>query len=267
LKQQASRIHSLNTVYEVSSGTNTSRYFGCFMGLLANNIYDNNLGEVSNAYTSTATARDKIWAGRILIDHMGMSVVLRNNTTVPTGGSGIIDLDIYKVVFTRDVPLNDWVGSDRIEDWLAYQKTFMRQPTGLDIEIPTAGGGGIVNPAQNAGTTASNQVVGDRLWDNPPALRFLRVTKQWKVQVSPGQVVQFNMRSSRNKSCRVQDLFGNGALAAGRWLTQGYIFNMNGRYITGTTNAYESVNMVVEQYTRYNTKLDKGLSPTLVFDG
>jgi len=67
---------SVLDVKDYQSGLNLSRYFGAFMGLLANNWYDNNFGEVWNNMTNTNGADLKAQAAKLRVDHMALRVVL-----------------------------------------------------------------------------------------------------------------------------------------------------------------------------------------------
>lgn len=263
MKSEPSRIHMLNWVEKPGALADTSRYFGAFMGMMANNVYDTSISNLWNNLESTATA--KVRHANLRLDHMSLNIVIRNTTT---GGStgGIMDLDVYKVVFTRDVPLDRWATTDQIETFMAALKAEMRQHQGMDVDVTDAGVG-IPTVQTNAGTTAANQAVGDILFNNPPFLRYIRVLKAWKVQLGAGQTVTFNWRDSRNRVVARPECINTeaGAISAKRYLTKGYIFNMNGRY--GTT-AYDPVTCTCEHYVRYNFKpMSPISSDTLVFDG
>lgn len=260
-----SRIYTSVHPQSIVWVNDTSRYFGAFMGLCANNFYDNNFGELYDNIHQGTTADAKAEMMKLRVDSMSLSVVIRNTSEIIGGESGIVDLDVYKVAFQRDVPQALWGSVIGIESFLATEKNRMRQPQGMDIEVSDTGTA-IATAQQNAGTSSGAQVVGDQLWNNPGALKYVKVLKQWKVQISRGQVVHFNMRSSRNKIITRTDCFGNTALAAKKWLTQGYIFNANGRLNIASPSYFEDGSLVVEQYVRYNCKVMPGISPTLVTD-
>lgn len=265
MKTLPARIFQFVHIQTPTALADTSRYFGCFMGMPANSFYDNNLGEVFNNITNGTAADEKGDAMKLRIDHMSLGVVIRNNTSL-SSNSGVIDLDVYKVVFKRDIPLDLWAAGLGIESFLAVEKNRLRQPFGMDIEVGDTGTG-IATAQQNAGTSSTTQVVGDTLWNNPTALRYIKVLKQWKVQIPQGGVVQFNWRDSRNHVVPRTDAFGNSSVSAKSGLTCGYIFNMNGRWVVGAPSQFQQVDVVVEQYTRYNCKVLPGTSPTLVYDG
>lgn len=262
MKSEASRIHMLNWVEKPVAATDTSRYFGAFMGMMANNVYDTAITNLWNNLESAATA--KVRQANLRLDHMALNVVIRNSSTGGTTG-GIMDLDVYKVLFIRDVPLDRWTTADQIETFMAAVKSEMRQHTGMDVAVTDAGVG-ISTLQTNAGTTNTNQAVGDILFNNPPFLRYIRVLKAWKVQLGAGQTVTFNWRDSRNRVVARPECTSSeaGALAAKRYLTKGYIFNINGRY---GTSSYDAVSCTCEHYVRYNFKPMVPISSdTLVYD-
>lgn len=261
MRSEPSRIHSLVFAESKASLANTSRYFGAFMGMCANNTYDTAITNLWENNEPGATA--KIRQATMRIDHISLNCIIRNTTT---GGStgGIMDVDVYKVICIRDVPLLRWSGL--FEDAHAALKSELRQATGMDIEVNDAGAG-IPSVQTNAGTTASNQAVGDILFNCPPILRYFRIVKCWKIQLGAGQTATFNMRSSKNIAIKRDEcVSGEGAaLAAKKYLTQGYVFNINGRW---SGSSFEPVSCIVEQFVRYNYKpLVPISSDTLVYDG
>lgn len=263
LKSEPSRIHMLTWIEKPSALADTSRYFGCFMGMLANNTYDTSIQNLWQNLESTATAKTR--HATLRLDHMSLNVIVRNTTSAGTTG-GILDLDVYKVVFTRDVPLARWADGTQIESFMAALKAEMRQHQGMDIEVNDAGAG-ITTVQTNAGTSATNQAVGDILFNNPPFCRYIRVVKVWKVQLGAGQTATFNWRDSKNRAVARPECIASeaGALAAKKYLTKGYIFNINGRY---GTSSFEPCSCTVEQFVRYNFKPVSPLnSDTLVYDG
>lgn len=263
MKATPSRIFQYVTVNEYFSNINYSRYFGAFMGLYAQNNYDNSLKKVADNITNGSNANEKMRAGGFRLDHQGLRVVVRNTD------SETIDLDVYQVVCIRDIPTAVWALGLGIESMHAALKSTMRQAQGMDLEVSTAGVG-IASIQQNAGTSSTTQVVGDCLWNAPTFLRYWKVVKQFKIQLPGGNSTQFDMRSTKNKYIRYNELqnTANGELAAKAYLTQGYIFNINGRAsIVGGVPSFSDVSCVVEQYVRYNCKAVAGSSPTLVYDG
>jgi len=82
LREEPARIFQYLDVKDYQSGLNLSRYFGAFMGLLANNWYDNNFGEVWNNMTNTNGADLKAQAAKLRVDHMALRVVLGNECRV-----------------------------------------------------------------------------------------------------------------------------------------------------------------------------------------
>lgn len=265
LKSLPARVYTAVFGQSVTWVDNTSRYFGAFMGLCANNFYDNNVGELFNAITAGSAADQKMEAGKLRMDHMSLSVVIRNTSNVTGGESGVVDLDIWKVMFIRDVPLDAWVSANAVESFMVSEKNRMRQPQGMDFE-GTNTGAAITTLIQNTGGSSTTQVVGDTLWNNSPFLKYVKIMKQWKVQLGVGEVCHFNMRTTANKMIPRTDCFGTSALAAKRYFTQGYIFNANGRLNISDPNYFEDGSLVVEQYVRYNSKVVPGGAPTLVYD-
>lgn len=261
MKSLPARIHQLVSVQEYSSGLNHSRYFGAFMGLTGQNIYDTALQNVMENI-APGTGAQKLRSGGIRLDHQSLRCVIRN---VSDAGE-TIDLDIYKVICIRDIPDAVWTAGERIEDMHVTLKNNLRQHQGMDIES----GNAVIPPIQhNAGTSVTTQVVGDLLWNNPPFLRYWKIVKQFKVQLPPGNTTEFSMRSSKNKFVKYSDCFDTdqGQLAAKAYLTQGYIFNINGRaQIIDNAPTFDDVAVVIEQYVRYNCKAVPGSAPTLVHD-
>lgn len=268
LRTSPSRIFQYVDVDNITWSANTSRYFGAFSGLLGQNNYDNNFGETWNSITNSTSADTKADAGSFRLDHQALRIVLRNTTTVGSAlATPTIDIDVYKVVCIKDVPLDLWVSGLGIESFLALEKNRMRQAQGMDIEVSTAGAG-IPTVVQNAGTTSSNQVVGDSLWNNPPFLRYFKIIKQFKVQLGSNNITEFQWRDSKNRYISRQECFGTAALACKKGVTRGYIFNVNGRaFDNAGTIEFVSGSCVLEQYVRYNVKCIGGTAPTLVYDG
>lgn len=265
MRDEPSRIHSLVWAENPNALLNCSRYFGAFMGLVGNNQYDTGL---RNLWENLGTTDLKLKHARLRIDHMSLNVVIRNVSAAGNAG-GILDLDVYKVIFTKDVPMDRWDSTLKVEDVMATMKAELRQHQGMDIEVTNAGTG--IGTAQtNAGTTASNQAVGDILFNNPPFLRYIKILKCWKVQLGANQTATFNMRSSRNKTVTRAECMSeeSGAIAAKAYFTQGYIFNINGRWATGGAPGFEPVAAICEHFVRYNFKpITPNSSDTLVYDG
>lgn len=269
LREEPARIFQFLAVNDYQSGLNACRYFGAFMGLFANNFYDNNFGEVYNNITNVGAATLKAEAAKLRVDHTSLRVVLRNVTTgFVEGGIGTIDLDVYEVVCCRDLPLAAWSSSNGVESFAAVQKNKLRQATGMDIEVSDVGVA-IPTSQQNAGTSSITQAIGDLLWNNPLFLRYFKVLKQFKIQLPVGSTTEFSMRSSKNRVVLRDQCFGNNALAAKAWLTKGYVFNINGRpTLTGPgTYEFANVSVIVEQYVRYNCKPLVSKAPTYTYDG
>jgi hypothetical protein len=264
MKQLPARIHQLVNVQDYTSGVNTSRYFGCFMNLLGNNVYDTALTNVADSISGGASANEKLRGGGFRLDHSSLRCVIRNLSN--TGET--VDLDVYKVMCIRDIPIDVWANGTRIESMHAVLKNTMRQHTGMDIEVSN-GGSGIATVQQNAGTSSTNQAVGDLLWNAPPFLRYWRIVKQFKIQLPVGNTTEFSVRSTSNKYIAYNNIFDSdkGQLAAKAYVTQGYIFNINGRAdVIDTVPTFDDVRVIVEQYVRYNVKAVPGTSPTLVYD-
>jgi len=269
LKSEPSRISFFLFNENVTAALNTSRYFGAFMGLLSQNNYDNNLGEVWNQMTVAGnTAAAKARQAFLRLDHQSLSVTIRNVSTAVANGSGIIDMDVYKVICIKDIPNVRWVSGLPIESMHAALKSDLRSHQGMDIEV---GDNvlGVPVVQESAGTGSATQAVGDVLFNAPPFLRYWKVLKCWKVQISPGQVVNFNWRDSKNYTVHRDMCFTSegASLAAKKYVTKGYIFNINGRAINAAGFDFESVSCVVEHNVRYNCKPIINHSDTLVFDG
>lgn len=268
LRDSPARLFQYVDVDLISWSANTSRYFGAFSGLMGQNNYDNNFGETWNSITNTNAADLKAEAGKFRLDHQSLRVVLRNTTTTAAvGATPTVDVDIYKVVCIRDVPLLLWASGLGVESFLASQKNKLRQAQGMDIEVDDAGTG-ITTNQQNAGTSSATQVVGDSLFNNPLFLRYFKVLECKKIQLGSNNQTEFQWRDSRNRYVSREDCFGSSALACKRGVTRGYIMNVNGRaYDNAGTAEFISGSMVMEQYVRYNVKCIAGTSPTLVYDG
>lgn len=270
LRTSPSRIFQYVSCQQEHSGTNYCRYFGAFMGLYAQNNYDNNFGEAWNSITDGTTADEKAKAGGFRLDHQGIRCVLQNVTTgLPAGANGTIDVDVWVVTCIRDIPLELWPSGLGIESMMVTCKNRLRQPKGMDIEVSDTGTG-IATAQQNTGASSTTQLVGDTLWNNPVFLRYWKISKQFKVQLPVGNITEFSMRSAKNRYIPRELCFDEGKLAAKAYVTQGYIFNINGRPYTtdgGAAWAFPDVTVNVEQYVRYNVKVVSGSAPTLVYDG
>jgi len=268
MRNEPSRIFQYVFANEEVASTNLSTYFGAFMGLCANNNYDNNFGEVWNNMTNSNSADLKAESAKLRVDHMSLRIVLRNTTLPESGVPGVIDVDVYHVVCIKDVPLDLWPAGVGIESMHAILKSRMRQATGMDLEVDD-GGLGIATVQENAGTSSSNQVVGDTLWNAPPFLRYWKIIKQFKIQLPVGNTTEFQIRSSRNKTVQRAECFGTSGVAAKRYFTEGYIFNINGRSYLDSAQAvqFATCRVMMEQYTRYNCKPILGGAPTLAYDG
>lgn len=269
LRSEPSRIHFLVDARAYESAVNCSRYFGCFMGLMSQNVYDTSLGNVWDQVTNFGQNAAKFRHASLRIDHMGLNVVLRNVLQSP-GLIGLCDIDVYKVVCIRDIPADRWTDGLPIESMHAGLKAELRQQIGMDHPVSDAGGA-IGTTQTNAGTSSSNQAVYDVLFNNPPFLRYWKVIRCWKIQLGVGQTVTFNWRDSRNKRVKRDEcITGDGAsLAAKKGVTKGYIFNINGRWDGADTSPqFEPVKVVCEHSVRYNYKPVVPLSSdTLVYDG
>jgi len=270
LREEPARIFQYLDVKDYQSGLNLSRYFGAFMGLLANNWYDNNFGEVWNNMTNTNGADLKAQAAKLRVDHMALRVVLRNTSVgFVEGGIGTIDLDVYEVICCRDLPISAWATSTGVESFAASQKNKLRQATGMDIEVVDDGSAGIPTAQQNAGTSSTTQVIGDSLWNNPCFCVIGRSRSSFKVQLPVGATTEFSMRTSKNFLISREQCFDLNQLAAKAWVTKGYVFNINGRPTLTGPGVYEfaNVSVICEQYVRYNCKPLVSKAPTLTYDG
>jgi hypothetical protein len=250
LRTEPSRIFQYVQGYEMDSAANTCNYAGAFFGLPANDAYSNSLQKVYGQFTDGTVADQKAFASHLRIDHMSISVVLRNISTVTEGESGIIDLDVYKVMCIRDVPTALWPPGTTIQQLIQTLSARLNQARGQDIEVGDAGAG--------ITTTTSGNVnaVGSMLWNIPTFLRYFKVLKQFKIQIGVGQVIHLNMRTSKNKRVSFEECgnFGtSGRISAKAYVTQGYIFNQNGRW-NRVLDGWEDTAMEMEQYTRYNIK-------------
>lgn len=261
MKALPSRIFQYVHVARYDSNIDTSRYFGCFMGLYSQYHYDNNFGQVRDSITNLGAAGFKLEAGHLRLDHSGLRVVLRNVNT------NSVDVDVYQVICIRDIPTDTWAGGTGIESMHTRCKNIMRQAKGMDIET-SDGGAGIATAQQNAGTSSTSQVVGDMLWNAPPFLKYWKIVKQFKIQLPAGNTTEFQLRSTRNQVINVTQLGSEEGLSAKKYISQGYIFNINGRAspIEGGFS-FDSSSVICEQYVRYNMKVIPGSSPTLVYDG
>lgn len=268
LRSSPSRIFQYVDVEPITWAQNTSRYFGAFSGLFGQNYYDNNLGETWNSITGTALASTKAGAAYFRLDHQSLRVVLRNTTTTAeAAASPTVDIDVYKVICIRDIPIGVWPSGQGIESFHANEKARLRQAQGMDIEVDTLGAG-ITTVQENAGTSSANQVVGDILFNNPPFLKYWKVIKAFKVQLGSNNICEFQWRDSKNRTISRSECFDTGVLAAKKGVTRGFIFNVNGRaWDNAGVQNFISGSMVMEQYVRYNVKCIAGTSPTLVYDG
>jgi len=271
MKREPANIFPYVHVAKIQWVDNTSKYFGALMGLYGHDFYDNNFAQAWDSITGGNAANVKAGAAKFRVDSMSLRVVIRNVTTVGEGTSATptIDLDVFEVMCIRDIPEELWADSTGIESFLATQKNLMRQPTGMDIEVGT-GGTGIPTSQQNAGSSSSNQVVGDTLFNNPMALRYWRVVRAMKIQLPSDGITEFEVRDSGNHTVIRQQCFDFGKLAARAYVTRGFIFNVNGRvFFSEGTNIpnFSSGTLNIETYVRYNIKEISGKSPTLVYDG
>ena len=251
MRSEPARIFQYVGASANDAGLNTCNYFGTFYGMCANNVYGNALVRVFGQFSAGSTADEKVQCSHLRIDHMALDVVLRN-VTVPTGTeSGIIDLDVYKVLCIRDVPLELWPPGSGIQSMIQTLGGRLQNAIGMDVEVGDTGAAIGLTPAGNV------NAVGSKLWNMPPFLRYFKIVKQWKVQVPPGGTVQFNMRTSKNRRVPYEEVgqvdTENGRLAAKAYVTAGYIFNENGRW-DRTLAGWSPVTMNMEQYTRYNCK-------------
>jgi len=270
MRLSPSRIFQYVNTSEIVSDNGYSRYFGAFMGLHAQNVYDNNLGEAWTSISDGSGADLKCQAGKFRLDHQSIRIVLRNRTTADyTTASDIVDVDVYKVICIRDIPDDLWISGDGIESFMATQKNLLRRANGMDVEVED-GGTGIATLQQNAGTGSATQAVGDSLWNNPVFLRYFKVVKQFKVQLGTNNVTEFSWRDSKNHTVNFQDSYAStSGFAAKKGVTKGYIFNINGRAYKDAESVWKfnSATIWMEQYVRYNIKVVPGMSPTLVYDG
>lgn len=250
LRTEPSRIFQYVQAYSEDAGINTSNYFGCFYGLVANDAYSNSLRKVYGQFTDGVNADQKAFASHLRIDHMSITTVIRNVSTPTAGQSGTIDLDVYKVVCIRDVPLALWPDGTDIQAMIQTMGGRLNTAKGADIEVNDAGTGIAVAASGNV------NAVGSMLWNIPTFLRYFKIIKQFKIQLGVGQVVQLNMRTSKNKRVSYEECQSTGTsgrIAARAYLTAGYIFNENGRW-NRAASGWEEVKLETEQYTRYNIK-------------
>lgn len=250
LRSEPSRIFQYVQGFETDSAANTSNYSGAFFGLVANDAYSNSLQKVYGQFTDGTVADQKAFASHLRIDHMSISVVFRNVSVATSEESGIIDLDVYKVMCIRDVPTTLWAPGTTIQVLIQTLSGRLNQARGQDIEVGDAGAG--------ITTSASGNVnaVGSMLWNIPTFLRYFKILKHFKIQIGVGNVIHLNMRSSKNKRVSYEECVNSGTsgrLAAKAYVTQGYIFNQNGRW-NRTLDGWEDTAMEMEQYTRYNIK-------------
>jgi len=264
MRSEGSNIFKCNYVATEAANANCSVYFGALVGLCAQSAYDTHIGDCYDKMINGGTAQNRAQSTGVRVDHMSITVVLRNiSASVPA----MVDIDVYKVICIRDIPMGaspQWPSGLTIESWLTVQKNQMRTVGGM-VEPVTDAGVGVATAAQNAGASSATQAVGDLLFDNPPALRYWKVLKVWKIHLPPGGTANFGHRVSKNYYIKKEDCFLNG-LAAKKGVTQGYIFNMNGRWDPGA-EAYAPVDVIQEQFVRYNMKGCRGTADTLTFDG
>jgi len=263
MRSEGSNIFKLNYVATEAANANCSVYFGALVGLCAQSAYDTHIGDCYDKMMNTGASGARTNTTGVRVDHMSITVILRNvSNAVPA----MVDIDVYKVICIRDIPMGaspNWPSGVGIESFLTVQKNLMRSVTGM-IEPLNDGGTGIATTAQNAGASSATQSVGDLLFDNPPALRYWKVLKVWKIHLPPGGTANFGHRVSKNYYIKKEDCFVSG-LAAKKGVTQGYIFNMNGRWDPGTSS-YAPVDVIQEQFVRYNMKGCRGSADTLTFD-
>lgn len=262
MRNEPARIFQYVFTQPVSVSANNSNYFGAFYGLCANTYYRNAAVRLFGQFSNGLAAHEKISASHLRIDHMSQDVIIRN-VTVPTGTeSGIIDLDVYKVVCIRDVPVELWAAADSIEAMIQTMADRLNQAIGMDVEVGDTGTG---IPIASSGNV---NAVGTKLWNIPTFLRYFRILRQWKVQIPVGGTAQFNMRSSKNKRIAheeaAEDDIEHGKLAAKAYTTAGYIFNANGRW-DRVLEGWSGVNLNMECFTRYNCKPLTPHSDTYVY--
>jgi len=269
MRLSPSRFFSYLDVENVSWNAGYAVYSGSFMGLLSQNANDNNLGEAWTSIHDGNSADEKAAAAKFRLDHQSLRVVIRNTTTADNENSTpTIDIDVYKVVCIKDVPNSVWPSGTEIESFMAQQKNKLRRANGMDIEVDDSGAG-IPTLQQNAGTSSSNQAIGDSIWNNPMFLRYFKIIKAFKIQLGSNNQTEFSWRDSKNYTIRRDECFSStNGLAAKKGLTKGFILNLNGRcYYDNGTPQFNSGSIVVERYVRYNVKTIPGTSPTLVYDG
>lgn len=250
MRNEPSRIFQYVTGINEDSGANTSNYFGAFYGLPANDAYSNSLQKVYGQFTNGAAADQKAFASFLRIDHMSVSCVIRNVSTPTTGQSGVVDLDVYKVMCIKDVPTALWTPGTDIQGLIQTLATRLNTVVGQDIEVNDAGAGIATSASGNT------NAVGSMLWNIPTFLRYFKIVKQFKIQIGVGNVIHLNMRTSKNKVVNFEDCgnFGtSGRISAKAYLTAGYIFNSNGRW-NRTDSGWEGSRLEFETYTRYNIK-------------
>jgi len=250
----------------VIGAVNTSTFSAAFMGLYYQEEYDNSL---NNAIASLGSnnVTNKMMPGSVRLDHQSLRVVLRN-LTVPDAAfaSSTVDIDVYQVICVRDVPSSLWPSGDSFNVFFNTLQFQHRQAQGMDIDMSSTG---VAVP-----TLPENQSseVGNSLFNNPGFCKYFKVLKCFKVQLAQNNVTEFQMRSSRNKKLQVREFLNQSTfspLACKAYVTQGYIFNYNGRAWpdSGDVMNFNSYDIMEEHYVRYNLKIVPGFSPTITYDG
>lgn len=266
LRLQPSRIFQNLFAQQYEIPQNRCLFTAAFMGLYANNHYDNCISN-SLSTIGAANVQNKIIAGGVRLDHQSLRVVIRNLSVLDNERSSTtVDVDVYQVICIKDVPIALWPTAMDFDTFFHNLQDQHRQAAGMDVEVNSAGAG-LPTAPQNFGSQVGNSV-----FNNPAFLSYFKVVKAFKVQLAQNNITEFQIRSSRNKYIKNSEVLSDFPvpnLAAKAWVTQGYVFNYNGRaFPTGSNEiAFNSGLMVEEHYVRYNLKMVPGGAPTLNYDG
>lgn len=262
------RVFNYVSCYTADSSYGYSRYFASLIGMgFYNSYYDNTLYRIAETLWSVSNAanRDKWGAAKLDLDNMHLRTVIRNVTPTPTGEgtntwTGTVDIDVYTVVARKDVPVTEFAGA--FEATLAAWKNVSRMAQALDGVNAVEGDGFTVSTAvQSAGVTLGTQAVGDSLFDNAEFCKHFKIIKVQKVMLPQGETFELNHHVAQDKTVAVNNIANNSysqlTHSILKGVTQGYIFNINGRLYEKSTppdNNFAYTKVQVETYTRYSVK-------------
>lgn len=248
---------------------NTSVYTGAIIGRLDLDKEEVSVYNAINEWCSVSNIKDKLANTTVRCDSAIMRVVIRNGYPGPglePDHSGIVDLDIYRVVCTRDLRDDAIAATYTTADWLAMFQRRQRQSQAQDWPVGLSEGGAGISTLKIVPDKKDNQHVGSSLFDNSMFCRYFKILKVHKVQLSPGQICEFSYKQFKNKYFKIGEsvqptdetepgLYVPQTLAFKKGFTAGFIINCNGRvHDTGSNLQTEGGTVFIERYARYSFK-------------